>query len=282
MQHLSISDAVVTHRGAAPPSPYEPRFFNGATLFPRLLVLVEEDPTEDPLGFGVGVKAIRSSRSNQEHEPWKSLPSMTGSVEEGFVHSVYAGVVILPFRLLPAALAVVPWYGGALMEADGEEMALFPHLSDWWNRAEEVWRANRRSENMTLLQNIDFRRKLTSQFPIAPERVVYTMAGSNLTATRLTDQSGIVEQSLVWMAAQDAMEARYLSAVFNSGAFMELVARYQTVGQFGRRHFTKHVFNVPFPLFSRSVELHMDLVRTAERCRRGSQGDGTSRTSHIR
>ena len=88
MRHLTVTDSTITRRGDAPASQYEPRFFNGATLFPRLLIMVDADPTADPLGFGVGVKAIRSSRSGQEHEPWKSLPNLSGSVEEQFLHNV--------------------------------------------------------------------------------------------------------------------------------------------------------------------------------------------------
>jgi len=266
LEHLDIARAVATQRGSEPASPYEPRFYNGATLFPRLLVFVEEDPTDDPLGFGVGVKAVRSSRSKQEHDPWKSLPSLSGSVEEAFVHRVYTGAVLLPFRFLPPTSAILPWHNGRLMDVSDEAMASFPHLANWWGRATTLWDTHRTEDSgMTLLQNLDFRHKLSNQFPIAPERVVYSMGGSRLVAARLTDKRGLIEQSLVWMNAQDADEARYLVAILNSRVFAERVAQYQTVGQFGRRHFTKHVFNVPMPLFDRKNALHRTLAKASEK-----------------
>jgi len=264
LKFLSVTDAKVTRRGGEDQSPYATRFFNGATLFPRLLIFVEPDVTEDPIGFGIGVQAVRSSRSRQEHEPWKSLPSLTGSVEDGFLHHVYTGAVLLPFRLLPPLSAVLPWKEKGLMESRSESIAHFPHLQAWWTAAEDVWNENRSSDKMTLNENIDYHRKLSNQFPIAPERVAYTMAGTRLAAARLSDERGIVEQSLVWMNAQNPTEAKYIVALFNSRTFNERVSKFQTVGQFGRRHFTKHVFNVPFPMFDPTNDLHIALASASE------------------
>jgi hypothetical protein len=260
MEFLSISPVQLVRRGEGTYSQYRERFFNGATLFPRLLILVEENPTNDPIGFGVGVTPVRSSRSAQEHEPWKSLPSLEGAVEGDFVHRVFTGASLLPYRCLPPSLAVIGWNRGTLLDASKPALDSFPHLKTWLTNAEAVWTANR-TDNTTfsLSERFDYMRALSSQFPIAPHRVAYTMAGSRLAAARIEDGHGIIEQSLLWCVAQDESEAHFLNAILNSRILTDLVAAYQTVGQFGRRHFTKHVFEIDIPLYDSDSSLHREL-----------------------
>jgi SAM-dependent methyltransferase len=57
-------------------SPYAERFINGATLYPRVLVIVASG-TPGPLGAGAGRKHVRSVRDNNEKQPWKSLSSLS-------------------------------------------------------------------------------------------------------------------------------------------------------------------------------------------------------------
>ena len=40
--------------------------------------------------------------------------------------------------------------------------------------------------------------------------------------------------------------------------------RYQSEGQWGRRHFAGYVFNVPLPQFDSSNPLHCEIVQAAE------------------
>ncbi|HUZ82207.1 MAG TPA: hypothetical protein VMU73_08160, partial [Gaiellaceae bacterium] len=54
-------------------SPYEPRFRNGAILYPRLLIGVEDDAAASRLGTAAGTRAIRSRRSPDEKKPWRDL-----------------------------------------------------------------------------------------------------------------------------------------------------------------------------------------------------------------
>ena len=62
-------------------TPYRSAFRQGATLVPRMLCYVVR--REAPLG-GPRV-SVESRRSNQEKEPWKSLPSLRGAVEREFI-----------------------------------------------------------------------------------------------------------------------------------------------------------------------------------------------------
>jgi len=94
-------------------SPYAPRFTQGATLVPRFLVLVDQPPA-GPLGAGAGRVAVRSRRSSNEKTPWKTLPDLTGTIEQQFLRPVFVGDTVLPFRVRPAATGVIPWDGTRL------------------------------------------------------------------------------------------------------------------------------------------------------------------------
>ncbi len=50
---------------------------------------------------------------------------------------------------------------------------------------------------------------------------------------------------------------------FNSQALGERVAPLQSVGQFGRRHFDKYVFAIPFPTFDPADDLHAEIAGAA-------------------
>lgn len=55
-------------------------------------------------------------------------------------------------------------------------------------------------------------------------------------------------------------EGHYLAAILNSDAIQNLVVEYQPVGAFGPRHFHKHVFEVPFPIFDAAIKEHRNLA----------------------
>ena len=63
-------------RGAV--SPYAPRFAKGATVFPRVLFVVETRQAT-ALGTGAGRKAVRSQRSPPRNGPGRSCPRSTVS-----------------------------------------------------------------------------------------------------------------------------------------------------------------------------------------------------------
>lgn len=259
--HLSSDSGEVAVRDAS--SAYRSRFTNGATLYPRVLLIVEEVEA-GPLGMVGGVRRVRSLRS--KHAPWKDVPPLEGSVEEQFVRDVFFGSNVVPFRCLPPSQAVIPLYRDRLLEEDDPDLDHFPGLAAWWRRAEHEWRERRSKKvSLSLTEQIDYRRKLAAQVPVVPRRFVYSLSGSNLAAARLSAGSALVDQSLLWAAASTDDEGLYLAAVFNSETFGNEVAPYQSKGQFGRRHFTKDVFSVPFPMYDPANELHQQLAAAATR-----------------
>ena len=90
------------------------------------------------------------------------------------MHRIHLGATILPFKAEAPLLGVIPWDGQRLLHGGDDRLDLYPGLAQWWRSAEAVWTEN--SSGMTLLEQIDYRRKLSGQLPAAPHRVVYGKA----------------------------------------------------------------------------------------------------------
>jgi hypothetical protein len=116
--------------------PYRDDFRNGATLYPRNFVFVtERDPGQ--IGVGQGRSAVTSWRSSQGKEPWKSLESLTGVIEDPYLRPAYLGQDLLPYRITRPLNAVVPWDGSRMVDHTTASAA---GLIDWWQKADDLWR----------------------------------------------------------------------------------------------------------------------------------------------
>jgi len=238
-------------------SPYKDRFTNGATVFPRVLTTVVRDETS-PVGTGAGRMAVRSARGTYEKLPWKSLDDLHGVIEEQFLYPLLLGECVLPYRQLEAPLAVLPVTSAGRLVEPSES----PGLSEWWSRASQHWDAHR-SSAMTLTQNIDYRRKLTQQFPLAPHRVVVAHSAMHVAACRVTSPSAVVEHQLDWAAVRSAQEGLFLCGLLNSPTVTQIATPHMTSGKGGGRHLGKSLWNVPVPLFDPDDPLHATLVELA-------------------
>ena len=268
-RHLSRATPSELPTGSAM-SPYATRFANGATVFPRVLLMVEEQPTP-ALGAGAGRKAVRSRRSPLEKPPWKKLPTLDGNVESAFIRPLYLSDNLLPYRLLPPHHAVIPWNGTKLLDGSDDHIDDYPGLAAWWRNGEKIWNAHRSSDRLTLLGRLDFRHGLSSQFPLLAHRVVYTKGGMYLAAARVSDPSAVIENTLYWAATSGIDEARYLTAILNSDTLTQLVRPLQARGEHNPRHFDKYIFRLPIPLYNEDSPEHRQLVDLAERAEQVAQ-----------
>lgn len=261
---LTRTPAGVTAARDAPGSLYHDRFMQGASLVPRMLLTVEDAPVS-PLGVAAGRRAIRSARSPYEKAPWKNLPALEGAVESEFVRPLHLGATMLAFRLMEPALVVVPWNGSELLTGSDSRIDLYPGLADYWRRAESVWEANKGSNVLSLVDQINYRRKLQLQFPAPPYRVIYTGSGQYLAAAYVGDPRVVIDTKLYWAAAASLEEARYLTAILNSPEVTRRVAPLQSRGEHNPRDFHLYVWQLPIPLYAPLDESHARLVALAER-----------------
>jgi SAM-dependent methyltransferase len=264
-QHLTLTRGVRREVQGGAASPYHSRFTQGATVVPRVLHLVEEAPDPSQLGLASGLRRVRSHRSRLEKPPWRDLPDRgPATVESQFVFNLHLGSTVLPYRLLPPALVVLPVLDGALVSGDDPRMDASPRLATWWREGEQLWRRHRSSTtSATLSAWLNYQNKLTGQFPIPPIRFCYTKAGNAIAAAVVTDLHTVIDHKLYWAACKSLDEARYLEAVFNSETLNARVRPLQSRGLFGPRDVDKYVFELPIPLYDPGQALHRRLVETA-------------------
>jgi len=253
-------------------SAYREAFHNGATIFPRMLCVVQP-VAAGRFGGSASAPVVESRRTSQEKPPWKNLPPLRGAVEEEFLKPLYLGESIAPFRLLSPVLAVIPWDEGQreLLNGEAARRCGYMHLADWLSRAEGIWDEHGRGR-VRLLEQLDHYGKLSSQFPSAGRRVVYSKAGSQPAAAVLRDSGGaIVDHKLYWAKATEE-EALYLAAVLNSETARRRVAHLQSRGQWGARDFDKVMFGLRIPKFDPKAAVHRQLVAAARRAEKVAAG----------
>lgn len=208
---------------------------------------------------------MRSHRSKLEKPPWRDLPDRgPATVEAQFVFNLHLGSTVLPYRLLPPALVVLPVLDGALLSGDDPQMDASPRLATWWREGEKLWRQHRSATtSATLSAWLNYQNKLRGQFPMSPIRFCYTKAGNAIAAAIVTDMHTVIDHKLYWAACTTVDEARYLEAVFNSETLTQRVRPLQSRGLFGPRDIDKYVFQLPIPLYDPDQALHRRLAEAA-------------------
>lgn len=255
--NLVATDGAVSIRTGAR-SPYSERFRQGAILAPRFMFFAERQAV-GPLGAAAGQVAIASSRSVNEKKPWKAMATLEGVVEELFLHPLYSGETLLPYRNSHPLECVVPHDGTRLLR-EREEIAVYPGLAEWWDRCEAAWETGRSSVRLSLVGQLDYMGKLSAQFPIPALRVVYNSSGMHLAAAKLYDPLGVVNNKLYWCAVRSDREANYLCAILNSPVTTDFVRPLMSYGK-DERDIHKHVWKLPIPEFDERVAV---LARLAD------------------
>lgn len=245
-------------------SPYREKFRQGATLVPRRLVIVERLPASGRLGGNPQAPRVRGRTSKQDKAPWKTLDPLEGPIEAEFLRPVYMGESIAPYRVLSNVTGVIPWNPNTreVMDKDGAYSVGKRLLAEWLTKAEAVW--NKHSSGaMNWRAQCDYFGKLSSQFPVAPIRVFFAGSGSQPAAVRISDKEAVAEHALYWISCASKLEADYLCSILNSETARAAAEQWQSIGQWGARHFDKAVFNLPIPLFDAANPLHNALAKGA-------------------
>jgi len=256
---LVQAPGTISRVSATEASVYKDRFYNGATIFPRLFFFVEQQEA-NPLGLAAGRVRLRSLRSANEKKPWRHLPTLEGVVESEFVRPVILSECVLPFLVTEPIRAVIPWESTKLLGGDDNGIEVYPGLADWWGQASRCWEANRSNDDMNLVQQLDYMSKLSKQFPMPKLRVVYNKSGMHVVASKLRNRRAVVENGLYWAATSSEDEADYLCAILNSPATTELARPFMSYGK-DERDIAKHVWQLPVPEFDAGNDVHMTLAR---------------------
>ncbi len=246
-------------------SHYRKLFRQGAILVPRRLILVKKEVPIGRLPANPHAPLVVGRTGSQDKPPWRDLTPPRDTVEAKFLRTILLGESIAPFRVLIPLLGVIPWdkERGDLMNADRAEKRAYSHLAAWLRQAETLWNENGKGQR-AFSEQYDYFGQLSAQFPIAPIRVVYTKAGTNLAACVIRDEAAIIDHKLYWAQVESLNEGKYLCGILNSETLRAGVEQYQSQGQWGARDFDKYVFNLPIPKFVKSDSLHQKIAEAAK------------------
>lgn len=248
-------------------SPYRSRFRQGATLTPRRFFLVQH-VAAGRLQSRRDAPRVQGRVGNLDKRPWTSVEPPEGPVERAFLRRIALGESVAPYRLLDLVTGVVPMEDGAILTAAGADAHGHRGLAAWLRDAESKWNehSNRGAggaPRVTLGQSLNHLRKLTAQANRLPLRVLYTKAGTRLSACWLEDDDVIVDHKAYWAAAHSLEEAAYVTAVLNAHVVLDRVKDLQPVGQRDARDFDNLVWTLPIPEFDATEALHVDLAAAA-------------------
>ena len=248
--------------GTGPESPYKALAKNGAALYPRVLVMVEETNEGGIIGQRRGVTRIRSHRSALEKSPWKEIQDLQGAVESEFIFDVILGTSIAPFRFIEGQRCVLPLKAGKLLSEE-ELLTEAPLMAAWWRGVSSTWDEHKGKSKFSIVEQVDYQSKLTKQLPAPAVRVVYTGSGSNLCAALDTSGKQLVDTKLYWLPVGSINEGNYLTGLLNSGPLQREVRTYQSVGNYGPRDFHLLPLEAPIPRFDENDALHREIAALA-------------------
>ena len=239
---------------------YYDKFKQGASLVPRRFCFVEKVEM-GPLGSSATVPLVRGVKSNLDKTPWKDIEPLEAKIESQFLKPVYSGQSIAPFRVLKPHTGVIPWDNReGVMDSQTAEQRGWTHLSAYLEKVEKIW--NKYSANtMTFKNRINYQKTLENQFPISNQRVAYTASGTNVATVLLEDPKGVIDTSLYWTPVSSKNEGIYLEGILNSDHLIKVIRALQAQGQWGARHFSRHLLKPPFPKYNPKDPLHQDIVQ---------------------
>ena len=273
---------VTTLEGA---SPYRDRFQNGATIYPRRFFLVEREAA-GRFGDNPAAPRMHGKAGSLDKAPWKELEPPRGPVEKEFLRPLLLGEGIAPFRLLAPALAVIPASGDALLDATAAADAGHRHLAAWMRSIEAKWRAHCSKKadgtpRVTLAEQLNHMHKLSRQLGASGTRIVYTKAGTLLSAAALDVPCMIVDHKAYWATARSPEEARYLTAVLNSATVLTRVIPMQSRGWRDPRDFDNLVWELAIPEFGVRDPLHRELADAGVEAERVAAGVELTEGAHF-
>lgn len=264
---------------------YARYFKQGATIAPRSFWFVQIKPSH--LGFDTQRPLLETDPRAMElaKKPYRDI-RFEGNVESGFLYATLLSTDLIPFGHLEYRLVVL------LIEPKDDHYILIDRgkahkdglygLGKWLEKAEEEW-AKRRSvkaEQVTLLQWLDYRGKLTTQNPQTKYRVIYNTSGTNLTAAvvqneqvefKINDQkigtSGFIADAKIYSCELNNLnEVFFLASVLNAPLIDQLIKPMQSRGLFGPSDIHKKVFEISISQFKMDNPLHFRLAELGNEC----------------
>ncbi|WP_165214380.1 class I SAM-dependent methyltransferase [Affinirhizobium pseudoryzae] len=248
-------------------SPYRARFRQGATLTPRRFFIVETANT-GRLGSRRDAPRVRGRIGNLDKKPWTDVTPPEGPIERQFLRRIALGESVAPYRILDLVTGVVPMEDGTILTAASADGRGYRGLSGWLRDAEGKWNEHSNKDGkgharMSLAERLDAMGMLRAQSSRTSIRVLYTKAGTRLSACWIKEDDVIIDHKAYWSAAHSLEEAAYITAILNTKVVLDRVKDLQPVGQRDPRDFDNLVWTLPIPEYDPTEALHVDLAAAA-------------------
>jgi len=264
---------------------YKPRFFLGATIFPRSFWFVQV--RRSLLGFNAECPPLETDpRAIKMAKPPYRDVRLEGNVESRFLYATLLSTDLLPFGHLDYRLIVLP------IEPEGTHYKLvdaaeanergFIHLRGWLNKADTEWQEQRgaKAARMSIYERLNRWNGLTRQNRAAKYRVIYNTSGTYLTAAvvetepiqfqingqDITVGEFLADYKTYYFETPDTSEAHYLSAILNAPEVDALIKPMQSRGLWGPRDICKKVLDLPIPQFDADDPRHQRLAELGQEC----------------
>ena len=240
----------------------------GATITPLCLLALED-------GYSVGDGTVRGKTVKSTQGNWRGRGGYPVSVPARWLHGILTSGCLLPYTWGEPRPVVIPVDGDGNF-VDGAAK------NRYWKKAIGLYDTHRGTGTntpMTLHAQMDYKYKLSSQFPIVKDTtVICNGSGSNLRAARLTEER-IIDHTLYRVSTRSVEEARFLTAILNAEC-MQSTYRGTKPSKY---HFnTNFWFEVPIPRFDVNDPDHTKLAGLVERAEAVAAGAARQTKKGIR
>ena len=271
-------------------SPYASIATEGPSIRDRRLFFVSVEPN---MTFMAAPNTFKTYPRKGSQDKKKYDVGVLGGnvVHDNNLFDIYLGESVAPYVTLPPLTAALPVQKPSMtLPLDHSGCPANPKTSNVthnacvvdiaqfdtrmrsrWNTIASLWDANKgKNDKMSLYQRLNYHNILTSQLEWMrnpgdrPIRIAYTTSGTP-TATLISDDKAVLDETLYQVTCRTLDEAYYLLAIINSDTLATTVNRFMPKGLFGARHLHKHLWKLPIPEYDPNNAEHVDLSRLGRR-----------------
>lgn len=285
-------------QGGSGGNAYAPRFRQGATMVPRAFYFVQPqgapldgitDLAEHIVNLRTHPLAVKGAK-----KPWDEI-SLSGAMQGKYLFRTALARNVLPFALVNPPLVALPLVKEDDVDSHGRLMAGKMHwrlldateltvrgdleAARWFGQGEQLWEVRRsesaKKQEASMLDWLDWQKKLTTQPVDAGWTVMYTASGvdASAVATQLNfNGMRLLADHKIYIAfVQSESEARFIECYLNCGFVNRAIKEFQSRGLFGPRDVHKKILELPWPEFSPNRPSHRRLVAAGQRAAKAVQ-----------
>jgi methylase of polypeptide subunit release factors len=258
---------------------YRQEFKQGATIVPRCFYFVQPEE-EFPEDLSERYLHVKTDIENiQAKPPWDKV--LSGRIYSEYLYRTALAKNIIPFGLINPPLSLLPAKTIGNKEENKRIQLLNPseirqegdlETAQWFEEAERIWEANKTEKNrdVTILEYFDWQKKLTVQNLNKRYLVLYNASAKNANAfvvdRKWFDVNFVVDYAAYVYYTNKIEEAFYLAAFFNSDYANELIKPFQAKGNFGPRHISKKILEIPLNEYDPKNQHHQQLAELGRQC----------------